>query len=156
MTIKRKAAPRKRAASGVGTKPNSAKSAAERRASGVAKVSLKAVRAGLGFASVDLLREQLALTQADIGHYLGIPRQTLARRRHSGKLSAAESDRVVRYGKLLGRATDLLGEQSAAVTWLKTPAVALDGETPLEHATTELGAEHVFDLITRLEHGIPT
>jgi putative toxin-antitoxin system antitoxin component (TIGR02293 family) len=156
MTIKRKAAPRKRAVSGTADKTKPNERGGGRLPSGIAKVSLKAVRAGLGFASVERLREQLALTQADIGHYLGIPRQTLARRKQAGKLSAAESDRVVRYGKLLGRATDLFGEQAAAVTWLKTPAVALDGEAPLEQATTELGAEHVFDLITRLEHGIPT
>ena len=35
--------------------------------------------------------------------------QTFAKLASKGKLSAAESDRVVRYGKLLGRATELLG-----------------------------------------------
>ena len=152
MTIKRKAAPRKRTM----TKHAAGDGLVDRSMATMPKVSLKSVRAGLGVNSVDRLREQLAVTQLDLGHYLGIARQTLARRKQRGKLNAAESDRVVRYGKLLGRATALLGDHAAAVTWLKTPAVALDGETPLEQATTELGAEHVFDLITRLEHGIAT
>lgn len=67
-----------------------------------------------------------------------------------------ESDRVVRYAELLHRAVEFLGDNDAAARWLDTPSVALDGETPLDHATTEFGARDVIRLIGRLEHGIPT
>ena len=67
-----------------------------------------------------------------------------------------ESDRVVRYAELLYRAVGFLGDSDAAARWLEIPSAALDGETPLDHATTEFGARNVLRLIGRLEHGIPT
>ena len=121
-----------------------------------ATVSLDQVRQGLSVKLVDQLRKSLNVTQSELETYLSISRQTYYRRRDKGKLSPAESDRVVRYGRLLERATDLLGDRSDAVAWLKTPGLALGGETPLERATTELGVEQVLDLIGRLEHGIAT
>ena len=78
------------------------------------------------------------------------------RRRTKGDLSAQESKHVVRDADLLRRATDLLGNEDAAVRWLRTPAPALGGETPMDHAATECGAQKVTRLIGRLEHGIPT
>ena len=148
MAVKRKAAQRRRTAA--------TRAMEDAPGAQLAKVSLKSVRAGLAVGSVERLREELDVTQADIGRYLGVARQTLSRRKRAGRLSASESDRVVRYRKLLARSTDLVGDHAGAVAWLKSPAPALDGETPLERATTEFGAEHVFDLILRLEHGVPT
>jgi uncharacterized protein (DUF2384 family) len=48
------------------------------------------------------------------------------------------------------------GDKEAARGWLKTPAYAFKGETPLERARTEYGADQVEQLIGRIRHGIPT
>ena len=48
------------------------------------------------------------------------------------------------------------GDQAAADRWLKTPAKALGGRTPLEVLALEGGADAVRDLIGRLEHGVIT
>lgn len=48
------------------------------------------------------------------------------------------------------------GDKNAAVAWLKRPAKALGGSTPLDYLDTAAGAEAVHDLITRLEHGVIT
>lgn len=126
-----------------------------RARTGSARVTVSAVRAGLRVSEVEALRANLRLPQNDVERYLGIPRQTFARRKFSGRLNSAESDRVVRFGKLFERAATLLsGDREAAAVWLKTPLAILDGETPLMRATTELGAEQVSDLILQLEHGI--
>ena len=58
--------------------------------------------------------------------------------------------------ELVRRATDLLGDESAAAQWLRTPAPALGGATPMDYATTDFGARDVIRWIGRLEHGIPT
>lgn len=118
-------------------------------------VTVNAIRQGLPTSSVEMLRKRLEITQAQVESLLHIAHQTYSRRKGAGKLTPAESDRVVRFGKLVERAAELLGEHAPAVDWLKTPAPAFQGETPLERATTELGAEQVFDLIAQLEHGIP-
>lgn len=114
------------------------------------------VRRGLPVESVLELARALRVTSATFQRCLGLSKQTYARRRVAGRLSAPESDRVVRYADLLRRAVALLGDEESAALWLSTPASALGGETPLDHATTELGGRNVARLIGRLEHGIPT
>ena len=119
-------------------------------------VTVEAVREGLPVDAVEKLAEQIQVTSAALQRYLKLSRQTYARRRRRGRLSVDESDRVVRYADLFRHAVELLGDANAAAQWLRTPAPALKGETPLDHATTEFGARDVIRLIARLEHGIPT
>ena len=46
------------------------------------------------------------------------------------------------------------GDMRAARKWLETPQPGLGGETPLDFASTEVGAREVENLIGRLEHGV--
>ncbi|MGE0625363.1 MAG: antitoxin Xre/MbcA/ParS toxin-binding domain-containing protein [Pseudomonadales bacterium] len=119
------------------------------------KVTVRTIRQGLTVQKVDLLSERLRVSKADALRLIGLPRQTFNRRKAAGRLTAEESDRVVRYAELIARAIDLMGDEAAAATWLSTPAPSLGNDTPLDHATTELGAREVLQLIGRLEHGIP-
>lgn len=119
-------------------------------------VTVEAVRKGLPVDAVEKLAEQFQVTSAALQRYLKLSRQTYARRRRRGRLSVDESDRVVRYADLFRIALELLGDANAAAQWLRTPAPALNGETPMDRATTEFGARDVIRLISRLEHGIPT
>ena len=116
------------------------------------------VRAGLPVAELDTLRELLGLTVEDLAGRIGISIATLSRRRHSGqRLDAGHSDRVLRLARLFRLATELHdGDAEAARAWLRMPARALDGATPLDHADTEAGAREVENLIGRLEHGVYT
>ena len=119
-------------------------------------VTVETVREGLPVDAVDRLARQVQITSAALQRYLKLSRQTYARRRRSGRLSVDESDRVVRYADLFRGAVELLGDANAAAQWLRTPAPALNGETPMDRAMTEFGARDVIRLISRLEHGIPT
>ena len=68
------------------------------------------------------------------------------------RLNPDESDKLVRYAFLLSQATRLMeNNEEAAQEWLDSPSPALGGQTPLECATTEVGARLVEDLITSLE-----
>jgi putative toxin-antitoxin system antitoxin component (TIGR02293 family) len=118
-------------------------------------ITADAVREGLPVAVVDKLGGRLGMSTAKTLAMLNLPKQTFNRRRRAGRLSADESDRVVRYAELLARSVDLLGDEDAAAQWLNTAAPALHNETPLARATTEIGAREVLALIGRLEHGIP-
>jgi len=116
------------------------------------------VKAGLPVAELDVLRALLGLTVENLAGRIGISIATLSRRRHGGQpLDAGHSDRVLRYARLFRLATELHdGDEEAARAWLRKPARALDGETPLDHAETEAGAREVENLIGRLEHGVYT
>jgi putative toxin-antitoxin system antitoxin component (TIGR02293 family) len=116
------------------------------------------VKDGLPLAEFDALRELLGLTVESLADKIGISTATLSRRRQSGRpLDAGHSDRLLRFARLFRLAAELHDRnQEAARDWLRKPARALDGETPLDHADTEAGAREVENLIGRLEHGVYT
>jgi putative toxin-antitoxin system antitoxin component (TIGR02293 family) len=95
------------------------------------------------------------LSLALLASVIGIPDRTLARRRAAGKLEPDESERLLRVANLFEKCVDLFeGDVKAAVNWLTSAKKALNGQTPLLYARTELGAREVEDLIGRLDHGI--
>jgi putative toxin-antitoxin system antitoxin component (TIGR02293 family) len=85
---------------------------------------------------------------------LGISKATLHRRKASGKLDPAESDRVVRFARLMGKAVEVLESENNARQWLTSPQFGLGGAVPLDYADTEVGAREVEDLLGRIEHGV--
>ena len=97
------------------------------------------------------------MTEAQLASVVGIPRQTLVRRRLRGVLQRDEGDRAATVARVFNAALAYFeGDREHALDWLKHPNPALGGETPLQRADTATGAEDVIDLIGRLEHGIPT
>lgn len=89
-----------------------------------------------------------------LGPMLGISTATLHRRKSDDRLGPAESDRVVRYARLMGMAVAVMESEENARRWLSSPQVGLGGAVPLEFAETEVGAREVEDLLWRIEHGV--
>ncbi len=119
--------------------------------------TLAEVRAGLPASFLDRLKDALDVTEAQLASVVGIPRQTLVRRRLRGVLQRDEGDRAAMVARVSNAALAYFeGDREHALDWLKHPNPALGGETPLQRADTATGAEDVIDLIGRLEHGIPT
>jgi putative toxin-antitoxin system antitoxin component (TIGR02293 family) len=113
---------------------------------------------GRGF-SFQLLRAFEArsgiLSLAEIASIIGIPPRTLARRKASGRLTADESEKLLRLSSVFEQAVDLFeGDEAEARQWLTTAKKALENQTPLAYSRTELGAREVENLIGRLEHGV--
>jgi len=115
---------------------------------------VQAIRSGLAVSELDALRESLGISMELLAPKLGLSKATLHRRKATGRLHAAESDRVVRYARLVGRAREVLESEEAARTWLRSPQVGLGGAIPLDYAETEVGAREVEDLLGRIEHGV--
>ena len=116
------------------------------------------VRTGFSMAAGKKLAHHLGVEPKVLFiRYLGMSRSTVIRREKQARprLSPDESDKLVRYAFLLSHAARLMeGNEEAAQEWLDSPSPALDGQTPLECATTEVGARRVEDLITSLEYGM--
>lgn len=139
------------------TKAKSSRTVLVRDVLGVKKpVTVKMIRDGLSPLVINSLSKRLDISTEGTLKCVNLSKQTYARRQKTGKLTAEESDRIWRVADLVARANELLGDEDAAAEWLRTPAPALDGETPLERASTEIGARDVEHLIGRLEHGIAT
>lgn len=115
---------------------------------------IEKVRDGLPFAEFHAMQNMLGVTEERLGAWLGMSRATLHRRKKAGTLDRTESDRLVRYARLVSHATAALGGIGGARSWLAAPAIAFNGECPLDFADTEIGAREVDALLGRLEHGV--
>ena len=115
---------------------------------------IKLLGEGLPVSELDDLQAALDLPLVSLAGLLGISKATLQRRKKEERLTPEESDRVVRYARLMGRAVDVLDSQDAARQWLRAPQAGLGGETPLDYARTEVGAREVENLLGRIEHGV--
>lgn len=112
------------------------------------------LKAGLPVQELNELQGYLAMPLDKLVPMLGISKATLHRRKTSGRLDVAESDRVVRYARLLGRAAVVMESLENGRRWLSSPQVGLGGEVPLNFAQTEVGAREVEDLLGRIEYGV--
>lgn len=115
---------------------------------------IRHVREGLGFEEFHALQDMLGVTEERLAGLLGMSRATLHRRKKTGHLDRSESDRLVRFARLMSRATAALGGHEGARSWLSSPALAFGGELPLDFADTEVGAREVEALLGRLEQGV--
>lgn len=113
------------------------------------------VRKGLPADALSALAQKLDVGKITLSHKLGIAERTLSRRlsQHS-RLTATESDRIVRIARVYATAVELLGDESLAVEWLQTPNRALGGERPLDQLDTDLGARSVEDVLGRIAYGV--
>jgi putative toxin-antitoxin system antitoxin component (TIGR02293 family) len=116
---------------------------------------IRQVRRGFSFSALLDLQTRVGVPLAEIASIINLPPRTLARRKSSGRLSADESERLLRLSAVFEQAVDLFeGDQANALKWLTTPKKEIENETPLAYSRTEVGAREVEDLIGRLEHGV--
>jgi putative toxin-antitoxin system antitoxin component (TIGR02293 family) len=109
---------------------------------------------GLDFGEFEALRRQLDLSLGELTARLGLSRATIDRRMAAGRLTKDESDKVVRFARLLGHAAHLFGGLDEARQWLKAPRSGLGGAVPLDHAQTEAGAQEVENLLGRVARSV--
>ncbi len=115
---------------------------------------IHAVRAGLPVQELKDMQVSLDVPMERLGAMLGLSKATLHRRRSGGRLGSTESDRIVRFARLMGKAVEVMESNENARKWLNSPQVGLGGAMPLDYAETEVGAREVEDLLGRIEHGV--
>ena len=116
---------------------------------------IRQVGRGFSFHTLQTLESHTGIPVAQISRILGIPSRTLARRKASGRLTADESEKLLRLSSTFENALELFeGDRSQALAWLSSPKKEFEDQTPLEYSRTEVGAREVEDLIGRLEHGV--
>ena len=115
---------------------------------------IQRISAGLPVEELESLRESLGIPLEKLVPKLGISRATFHRRKIQGRLAPEESDRVMRYARLVGKAVETLEGEENARAWLSSPQIGLAGATPLDYAQTEVGAREVEDLLNRIEYGV--
>ncbi len=114
------------------------------------------IQKGLRFSELKTLQDSIDLPFEQLAAKLCISRSTLQRRKAAGRLSPDESDKVIRFSRLLRHATRIFGDVERARAWLKHPQIGLGGAIPLDYASTETGAREVENLLGRIEYSVYT
>ena len=96
----------------------------------------------------------LGLSADSISASLSLPKRTLARRKKQARLSADESDRLLRLARVAASAVDVFGDAHNASAWLRKPNRALGNASPLSRMDTDVGVRQVERVLGRIEHGI--
>lgn len=115
---------------------------------------VEVLRGGLPVEELNELQAVLAVPMEKLAPMLGISKATLHRRKAEGWLGQAESDHVVRFARLMGKAVEVLESKDNARQWLASPQFGLGGAVPLQYAETEVGAREVENLLGRMEYGV--
>src|SRR5438552_15970612 len=108
---------------------------------------IRQIQKGLRFSELETLQNTIDLPFEQLAAKLSISRSTLQRRKAAGRLSPDESDKVIRYSRLVRQAADFFGEIGKARAWLNHPHYGLGGAVMLAFARSEAGAWEVEILI---------
>jgi putative toxin-antitoxin system antitoxin component (TIGR02293 family) len=112
------------------------------------------VAEGLPFNAADELAGALAPNDATFKYRL-VPKATYARRKATQRLSAAESERLVRLARIWSLARDIWKDDDKARRFLTGPHMLLDGRSALDVAlASELGGKKVEDLMMQIIAGV--
>ena len=116
------------------------------------------VQNGFSMATVERVQRHTGFGEREVAEIMGTSTRTLARRRKTGRLDAAESDRLYRIARLFERAVDVFGGDALAADearlWFRMPQWGLGDQTPLDYARTETGAHEVETLLGRIDAGV--
>src|SRR6266581_3594031 len=115
---------------------------------------IRQIQKGLRFSELETLQNSIDMPFEQLAAKLSISRSTLQRRKAVGRLSPDESDKVMRFSRLLEHATNVFGDVNKARAWLKFPQRGLGGAVPLDYAETEVGAREVDNLLGRIDYGV--
>ena len=127
-----------------------------RRSKAIATVhqQIERIHAGLSFRAVQNLQKALGVPMEKLASVLGMSRATLHRRKIQGKIDKEESEKLVRYQRLLKKADEVFGDAANAREWLTSKQTGLGNVVPLDFARTEIGAREVENLLGRIEYGV--
>ncbi len=112
------------------------------------------VRKGVPYRALANAKAALEVSNDDLSRFLHLRKRTLARRRGEERLTANESERLVRLARVAARAEEVLGDRGSALRWIRKPNRALGSAPPIELLDTDLGLEAVLGILGRIEHGV--
>ena len=94
------------------------------------------------------------LSRHEIASVIIPPRTLKHRRSRHQPLSREESERAVRTARILALAQLVMGDEAAALGWLRTPRHRFQGRTPMEMLATESGGRLVEQMLIQIDQGM--
>ena len=108
---------------------------------------------GLAIDALDRLRQK-GFTAAEIGDIV-LPQRTLKHRKAKGqRLSAEESERLLRVLRVVAFADRVFGDHEKAMRWLRSASTRLGDASPLSTLRTEAGGRFVEGMLWAISENI--
>jgi putative toxin-antitoxin system antitoxin component (TIGR02293 family) len=120
-----------------------------------AEEGIRQLKRGLPAQGWTVLVNSLGANEKDLARVVQIPTTTLARRKKAGRFTLEESERLLRIARLVAQAQRVFRSQQGLARWFNQPNRGLGGATPLEYASTPIGAEEVERVLERILDGSP-
>ena len=114
---------------------------------------VETIRQGIATQVFEQIATAIGIGKETLARKLNINAQTL-RKRKSRKLSADEAEKSLRVARLFTFATEVLGSEDEARSWLNQQIPALGGKRPLDLLDTDVGAQEVTNLLGGIKWGM--
>ena len=98
--------------------------------------------------------QQRGLSRNEIASVIIPPRTLKHRRSRHQPLSREESERAVRTARILALAQLVMGDETAALAWLRAPRHRFQGRSPMEMLATESGGRLVEQMLIQIDQGM--
>jgi putative toxin-antitoxin system antitoxin component (TIGR02293 family) len=96
----------------------------------------------------------MGLNQEELCKVLHISTKTFQRFTESQNLDIYTTEQAIEMSLIYTKAQQLFSTNLAIQQWLKSPLLALNGQTPLSLLDTGIGANLVLNTLNRLEEGV--
>ncbi|MBC8121425.1 MAG: DUF2384 domain-containing protein [Gemmatimonadaceae bacterium] len=116
---------------------------------------IELIRRGLPVASALRVAHFYNASNEELSVLLGTSERTLSRRKREAKsLAPTESNRLYQLARIAARAQEVFEDTEIARRWFRRPNRALGGAVPFNMLDTDMGAEEIDQVLTRIEYGI--
>ena len=112
------------------------------------------VEQGVSYGVFQRLCERLDVSEERLRGVLGFSAATLHRRKHAGRFTLEESNRLYWLESLIDTADQVLEDPEETRVFMTTGNLALGGAVPLDYARTAPGLEAVRRLLYQLDYGV--
>lgn len=112
------------------------------------------IEKGVPYRHFTALAKRLAVSEDHLRKVLGFSAATLHRRKHAGRFTPDESNRLYWLESLLDTADRVIEDPDETRAFMTSGNLALGGAVPLEYARTAPGLEAVRRLLYQLDHGV--
>lgn len=113
---------------------------------------VEVIRAGMSIEGLDRVAAATAVPVTNLVCKLGLNPRTL--RRRTDRLTAAETEKVLRVVRVMDKAREVFGSKEDARRWLSSPALALGGGAPIDFLDTDVGTEEVLNVLQAIDWGV--
>ncbi len=100
------------------------------------------------------LAKKISITIQELANIMHISERTLQRYDDEEIVKTEYAEKAIALARLYTRGEEVFGSMDKFKSWVKTPSIIFNGESPLSILDTSIGFDMVLSELGRIEHGI--